>query len=80
MYLKDRGIFANRSSFESAHDRLKILKHPLNGSIELKGPSYSRRRIYGLSEKGLDNLKLVFPDIYDYTMSQIGRDVNKHDK
>jgi len=79
-YLQDRAIYLRRSSYQSAHDQLKYYKHSLNGSIELISPPYSRRKIHDLTDKGINNLKRIFPDIYEYRISQQNCEINKQEE
>lgn len=67
VYLKNGSIFKNRSSFNSAHDHLNELsKHPLKDSIEYIGVNSRRKFVFQITEKGMKNIKKIFPDIYKY--------------
>ena len=67
VHLKDSSIFKGKSSFDSAHDHLNShSSHTLKDSIEYLGVNSRRKFVFQITEKGMKNIKKIFPDIYKY--------------
>ncbi len=82
IHLKDSSIFNNKiSSFTSAHDNLnERSNHLYKNSIRLIGINKSGRLVFEITDKGMENTKKIFPEIYKYIKKKSNNHISSDNK